>query len=62
LVFSASQNVAETRKVPPFSVTPRGRAQPQRDLLAIPTSVKGYTLMVNSVHNGWRMEDVWLDK
>jgi len=24
--------------------------------------VKGYTLMVNSVYNGWRMEDVWLDK
>jgi peptide/nickel transport system substrate-binding protein len=23
--------------------------------------VKGYTLMVNSVYNGWRMEDVWLD-
>ena len=26
------------------------------------TYVKGYTLMVNSVYNGWRMEDVWLDK
>jgi peptide/nickel transport system substrate-binding protein len=25
-------------------------------------SVKGLTLMVNSVFNGWRMEDVWLDK
>jgi len=24
--------------------------------------VKGYTPMVNSVYNGWRMEDVWLDK
>jgi peptide/nickel transport system substrate-binding protein len=24
--------------------------------------VKGLTLMVNSVFNGWRMEDVWLDK
>jgi peptide/nickel transport system substrate-binding protein len=24
--------------------------------------VKGYTLMVNSIYNGWRMEDVWLDK
>jgi peptide/nickel transport system substrate-binding protein len=24
--------------------------------------VKGYSLMVNSVYNGWRMEDVWLDK
>jgi hypothetical protein len=25
-------------------------------------AVKGYTPMVNSVYNGWRMEDVWLDK
>ena len=24
--------------------------------------VKGLTLMVNSIFNGWRMEDVWLDK
>ncbi|HEX3952622.1 MAG TPA: ABC transporter substrate-binding protein, partial [Stellaceae bacterium] len=24
--------------------------------------VKGLTLMVNSSYNGWRMEDVWLDK
>jgi peptide/nickel transport system substrate-binding protein len=24
--------------------------------------VKGMTLMVNSLFNGWRMEDVWLDK
>ena len=24
--------------------------------------VKGFTLMVNSLFNGWRMEDVWLDK
>ena len=24
--------------------------------------VKGPTLMVNSLFNGWRMEDVWLDK
>ena len=23
--------------------------------------VKGLTLMVNSLFNGWRMEDVWLD-
>jgi peptide/nickel transport system substrate-binding protein len=25
-------------------------------------SVKGLTVMVNSIFNGWRMEDVWLDK
>jgi peptide/nickel transport system substrate-binding protein len=24
--------------------------------------VKGLTIMVNSVFNGWRMEEVWLDK
>jgi peptide/nickel transport system substrate-binding protein len=24
--------------------------------------VKGLTLMSNSIYNGWRMEDVWLDK
>ena len=24
--------------------------------------VKGWTVMVNSIFNGWRMEDVWLDK
>src|SRR5207249_6994963 len=23
--------------------------------------VKGLTTMVNSIYNGWRMEDVWLD-
>jgi len=25
-------------------------------------AVKGLTLMVNSQYNGWRMEDVWLDR
>ena len=24
--------------------------------------VRGLTMMVNSISNGWRMEDVWLDK
>jgi len=24
--------------------------------------VKGLRMMVNSLFNGWRMEDVWLDK
>jgi MarR-like DNA-binding transcriptional regulator SgrR of sgrS sRNA len=24
--------------------------------------VKGLTIMVNSIFNGWRMEDVWLDR
>ena len=25
-------------------------------------AVKGVTIMVNSIYNGWRFEDVWLDK
>jgi len=25
-------------------------------------SVKGLTVMVNSIYNGWRMEDIWLDR
>jgi hypothetical protein len=25
-------------------------------------SGEGLTMMVNSISNGWRMEDVWLDK
>jgi len=24
--------------------------------------VKGLTIMINSIYNGWRMEDLWLDK
>jgi peptide/nickel transport system substrate-binding protein len=24
--------------------------------------VKGVTIMVNSIYNGWRMEEVWLDE
>ena len=24
--------------------------------------VKNYTIMVNSIYNGWRFEDIWLDK
>jgi peptide/nickel transport system substrate-binding protein len=24
--------------------------------------VKGFTMMTNSIYNGWRMEDVWLDR
>jgi hypothetical protein len=24
--------------------------------------VKGLNLQVNSIYNGWRMEEVWLDK
>ncbi|MDE0810233.1 MAG: peptide ABC transporter substrate-binding protein, partial [Alphaproteobacteria bacterium] len=24
--------------------------------------VKGFVMMTNSIYNGWRLEDVWLDK
>ena len=24
--------------------------------------LKGLTIMVNSIYNGWRMEDVWVDR
>ena len=24
--------------------------------------VKNLTIMVNSIYNGWRMEDIWLDE
>jgi hypothetical protein len=24
--------------------------------------LKGLTIMVNSIYNGWRMEEVWLDR
>jgi hypothetical protein len=26
------------------------------------SELKGLTTMVNSIYNGWRMEDVWLDR
>ncbi len=25
-------------------------------------AVRGLTVMVNSIYNGWRMEDIWLDR
>ena len=31
------------------------------DYLLAPREVKGIKLMSNSIHNGWRFEDVWLD-
>ena len=33
-----------------------------RDATCLQPWVKGLTIMVNSIFNGWRMEDVWLDK
>ena len=43
----------------------RGAADALPQPLAAPAGspyVKGYTPMVNSIYNGWRMEDVWLDR
>ena len=31
-------------------------------LAAVSTLVKGLRMMVNSVFNGWRFEDVWFDE
>jgi len=33
-----------------------------RNSTCMQPQVKGLTIMVNSIYNGWRMEDVWLDK
>jgi len=33
-----------------------------RNATCLQPHVKGVTLMVNSIYNGWRFEDVWLDK
>jgi peptide/nickel transport system substrate-binding protein len=33
-----------------------------RNSTCMQPAVKGLTIMVNSIYNGWRMEDVWLDK
>ncbi len=34
----------------------------QRSATCRRPEVKGLTIMVNSIFNGWRMEDVWLDR
>ena len=33
-----------------------------RNATCLQPYVKGVTLMVNSIYNGWRFEDAWLDK
>jgi peptide/nickel transport system substrate-binding protein len=30
--------------------------------ICLQPQLKGLTIMVNSQYNGWRMEDVWLDR
>jgi peptide/nickel transport system substrate-binding protein len=38
------------------------RSSPQPRHHCMQPQVKGLTIMVNSQYNGWRMEDVWLDR
>jgi hypothetical protein len=38
----------------------RSMPSSSRDLLV--AAGEGLTMMVNSVYNGWRFEDVWLDR
>jgi peptide/nickel transport system substrate-binding protein len=45
--------IAVTGAAPALARKAGGVLQPQ---------VKGLTLMVNSLFNGWRFEDVWLDR
>jgi hypothetical protein len=54
LVWEIERKLAED-EARPIIFHPRGAIcrQPQ---------VKGLTIMVNSIYNGWRMEDVWLEK
>jgi len=54
LVWEIERRLAE-EGARPIIFYPRGGTcwQPQ---------VKGLTIMVNSIYNGFRMEDVWLDK
>jgi len=54
LVWEIERNLAEDA-ARPVIFYPRGATCQQ-------PYVKGLTIMVNSIYNGWRMEDVWLDK
>jgi peptide/nickel transport system substrate-binding protein len=54
LVWEIERKLAEDGARPIIFYAPAGNCrQPY---------VKGVTIMVNSIYNGWRMEDVWLDK
>jgi peptide/nickel transport system substrate-binding protein len=54
LVWQAERKLAEAM-FRPVLFYPAGAGCWQPD-------VKGFTMMTNSIYNGWRMEDVWLDK
>jgi peptide/nickel transport system substrate-binding protein len=54
LVWDIERKLAEDRARPIIFYAPAGNCrQPY---------VKGVTIMVNSIYNGWRMEDVWMDR
>ncbi len=54
LLWTIERKLAEDNVRPIIFYNPTGTCEQP--------SVKGLTIMVNSIFNGWRMEDVWLDK
>ncbi len=59
----------EKRNTPVWEIEKRLAEDGARPVIFYPRSgtcrqpsVKGLTIMVNSIYNGWRYEDVWLDK
>jgi peptide/nickel transport system substrate-binding protein len=54
LVWEIERKLAEDGARPIIFYAPGGNCRQPH--------VKGVTIMVNSIYNGWRMEDVWLEK
>ena len=54
LVWQIERKLSEDDARPIIFYSRGGRCRQQH--------VKGLTLIVNSIFNGWRLEDVWLDK
>jgi peptide/nickel transport system substrate-binding protein len=54
LVWEIEKKLAEDGARPMIFYAPAGNCHYPH--------VKGLTIMSNSIYNGWRMEDVWLDK
>jgi peptide/nickel transport system substrate-binding protein len=54
LVWEIERKLAEDGARPIIFYAPAGNCRQP--------NVKGLTIMSNSIYNGWRMEDVWLDK
>ena len=54
LVWEIEKKLAEDGPRPMIFYAPAGNCHYPH--------VKGLTIMANSIYNGWRMEDVWLDK